>query len=130
MCLRRRLYDAREIRRQGGRGLISSVFGQRRVPGEVEERNRGRLPLLRRRDSSFLHEAFRDADDVLEHGVLPVPRLEPRHEGSDELGVPGRLLVDDGVPLLVRELEVPDPLADREIEKLETGRDQPCTLPP
>src|SRR5215210_7052327 len=124
MRLRGLLYDARESRGQLGCRLISSLFRQRGVAGEIQERDRRRLSRLPRSDASLLHEAFGHGDDVLEHRVLPVPGLEPGDEAADELGESRGLLVDEAVLLLVRELEGPDTLANRSVEELEARGDE------
>src|ERR671919_835551 len=122
--LRGLLHDASEGCGQLGRGLISPLFRERRVAREVQEGDRGRLSLLPRCDPSLLHEALGDADDVLEDGVLPVPSLEPGNDVPHELRETRRLLVDEAVFLLVREVEGRDPLANRSVEELEPGADE------
>src|SRR5262245_55872389 len=71
------------------------------------------------------HEDLRHADDVLEDGVLAMPTLEPGHDRLDELRVARSPLVDERVPLRVRDVEVVHPLADSDVEELQPRRDQP-----
>ena len=123
------MHDAGEIGGERCRGLVAALFGERRVAREVEEGDRGRLLGLLRGDPPLLHELLGDPDEVLEHGALSVPPLEPRDEALDELGVRARALVDERVLLLVGEVEVRHLLPHEKVEELEPGADEPLDRP-
>ena len=79
--LRGLLHDAREVGSERGRGLVAALLGNRRVTREVEEGDRRRPLRLLRPDPTLVHELLGHSDQVLEHGVLPVPPLEPERRG-------------------------------------------------
>src|SRR5919109_4858366 len=118
------LHEAREVRRKLGRGLVALLLRERRVTGEIQERNRGRPPRLRGHEPSLLHELLGHADQVLEDGALTVTPLEPRDDAADELREAGRTLVHEPVTLLVRDCEGRDPLANGAVEELQPRDDQ------
>jgi hypothetical protein len=102
-----------------------SSASERRVAGEVEEGDRGRLLRLPRRDAPLLHEALGHGHDELEDRVLAVAALEPRDERAGELREPRRPLVRDPVLLVVREVGRHDALEHGTVEELQPGGDEP-----
>jgi hypothetical protein len=106
-------------------GFISVFFGERGVPGEVEEGDRGQLPRLTRRDATLVHEALGQRDEVVHEDSLAVSGLEPRSDAADEIRVLAALFVDEGVLLLVRQRRRADGLPDSPVEELDAGRDKP-----
>ena len=73
---------------------------------------------MRRDDSALLRRSV--TETVLEHRVLAVASLEPRHDTRDELGVGPRAFVDEHV-LLVRGPAL-DALAHGAVEEREPPR--------
>ena len=128
--LRYILHDVGEIGGKCRRGFVPTLFGECRIPGEVEKGDRRRPLRLLRRNTALVHELFGDADDVLEQGVLPVSPLEPGDKRLQELGVVAGALVDQQVLLLIgKALSGSDLLPNRTVEELEPGANEPLNSP-
>ena len=101
-------------------------LGDCRIAGQVKKRDRRRLLGRQRSDPALLHVLLGDRDDICEDRVFAVPPLEPGDDGSDELGVAGRLPVHECVLLLVRKaVESGDPVPHGPVEELQPRADQP-----
>ena len=109
--------------------LVPTLLRKLGVAGEVEERDRRRLPCVPRRDPAGLHQLFRDTHDVIEHRVLAMPSLQPRHDRPDERCVLRGLVVDQAVPIAHRKVVAVDALTDCNVEELQTRGDQPLDRP-